>query len=91
LQIFRVLIDVPVIMPSTIDHVGIYAPKDQFESIIDWYKKALAPLNYKEIMRVPGAVGLGSETPDFWIAESDEQGRGIHFAFVAPGVCSYRP
>ncbi|GFF34678.1 hypothetical protein IFM61606_04743 [Aspergillus udagawae] len=71
-------------MPSTIDHVGIYAPKDQFESIIDWYKKALAPLNYKEIMRVPGAVGLGSETPDFWIAESDEQGRGIHFAFVAP-------
>ncbi|RHZ58345.1 hypothetical protein CDV55_102358 [Aspergillus turcosus] len=71
-------------MSSTIDHVGIYAPKDQFESIIDWYKKALAPLNYKEIMRFPGAVGLGSEHPDFWISETDEQYRGVHFAFVAP-------
>ncbi|KAF7164851.1 hypothetical protein CNMCM5623_009278 [Aspergillus felis] len=69
-----------------IDHVGIYAPKDQLESIVDWYKKALAPLNYKEIMRVPGAVGLGSEAPDFWIGETDEQtrGKGIHLAFVAP-------
>ncbi|KAF7113857.1 hypothetical protein CNMCM5793_004912 [Aspergillus hiratsukae] len=71
-------------MSSTIDHVGIYAPKDQFESIIDWYKKALAPLNYKEIMRFPGAVGLGSEHPDFWISETDEQCRGVHYAFVAP-------
>ncbi|GIJ85062.1 hypothetical protein Asppvi_003917 [Aspergillus pseudoviridinutans] len=71
-------------MPCTIDHVGISAPKDQFESIVDWYKKALAPLNYKEIMRVPGAVGLGSDTPDFWIGETDEQTRGVHFAFVAP-------
>ncbi|RHZ61813.1 uncharacterized protein CDV56_107655 [Aspergillus thermomutatus] len=77
-------------MPSTIDHVGIYAPKDQFESIIDWYKKALAPLNYKEIMRFPGAVGLGSETPDFWISETDEQYRGCHFAFIAPALGSAR-
>lgn len=72
-------------MSSTIDHVGIHAPKDQFESIIDWYKKALAPLNYREIMRFPGAVGLGSEHPDFWISEADEQCGGFHFAFIAHG------
>lgn len=70
-------------MSSTIDHVGIHAPKDQFESIIDWYKKALGPVNYREIMRFPGAVGLGSEHPDFWISETDEQCGGFHFAFIA--------
>ncbi|KAF4207352.1 hypothetical protein CNMCM8927_003095 [Aspergillus lentulus] len=70
-------------MSSTIDHVGIRAPKGQFESIIDWYKKALAPLNYREMMRFPGAVGLGSEHPDFWISETDEQCGGSHFAFIA--------
>ncbi|EDP50931.1 conserved hypothetical protein [Aspergillus fumigatus A1163] len=75
-------------MSSTIDHVGIHAPKDQFESIIDWYKKALAPLNYREIMRFPGAVGLGSEHPDFWISETDEQCGGFHFAFIAHGCYS---
>lgn len=78
-------------MSSTINDVGIDAPKDQFESIIDWYKKALAPLNYKEIMRFPRAVGLGSGHPDFGISETDEQCRGVHFAFVAPGVFSFVP
>lgn len=78
-------------MPSTIDHVGIRAPKDQFESIINWYKKALAPLNYREMMRFPGAVGLGSEHPDFWISETDEQCGGSHFAFIARGMFSLVP
>lgn len=78
-------------MQSTIDHLGISAPKDQFEDIVNWYRRALAPLKYKEIMRFPGAVGLGAETPDFWIASKDNCPRQeIHFGLVAPGVFTRR-
>lgn len=71
---------------SKIDHVGITAPTDQFESLIEWYKKALAPLNYKELMRFPGAVGLGDEVPDFWITETkSDAAQNVHFAFAATG------
>jgi 4-hydroxyphenylpyruvate dioxygenase-like putative hemolysin len=31
-------------MSGTIDHIAIRAPKDQFDRIVDWYKKALARL-----------------------------------------------
>ncbi|KAL4786893.1 Glyoxalase/Bleomycin resistance protein/Dihydroxybiphenyl dioxygenase [Aspergillus varians] len=69
---------------SRIDHVGINAPTDQFESLIEFYKKALAPLKYKEIMRFPGAVGLGDQVPDFWISEAKTDApQGLHFAFSA--------
>ena len=74
-------------MASKIDHLGISAPKDQFESIVEWYLKALAPLNYKELMRFPFAVGLGDQVPDFWIAGKDDCPRQeLHFAFTAPGM-----
>ncbi|KKK21436.1 hypothetical protein P175DRAFT_0496837 [Aspergillus ochraceoroseus IBT 24754] len=70
---------------SKIDHVSITAPKDQFEPVVEWYKKALAPLNYKEIMRFPGAVGLGDQVPDFWISQTDsETPQNLHFAFTSP-------
>ncbi|PLB48422.1 Glyoxalase/Bleomycin resistance protein/Dihydroxybiphenyl dioxygenase [Aspergillus steynii IBT 23096] len=69
---------------SKIDHVGISAPGDQFESLVEWYKKALAPLNYKELMRFPGAVGLGDEVPDFWIMQTEsDTPQNVHFAFAA--------
>ncbi|KAB8076108.1 Glyoxalase/Bleomycin resistance protein/Dihydroxybiphenyl dioxygenase [Aspergillus leporis] len=70
---------------SKIDHLGIYAPPDQFEKLIEWYLSALSPLNYREIMRIPGAVGLGDQVPDFWIAEKEGAGpQQVHFAFTAP-------
>ncbi|KAL4987479.1 Glyoxalase/Bleomycin resistance protein/Dihydroxybiphenyl dioxygenase [Aspergillus falconensis] len=69
---------------SKIDHVGITAPTEHFESLIEFYLKALAPLNYKEIMRVPGAVGPGDQAPDFWISETKSGSpQGLHFAFAA--------
>lgn len=76
---------------SKIDHVAITAPADQFESLINWYKKALAPLNYKELMRFPGAVGLGDEVPDFWITQTESDvPQNVHFAFTATGMSSIR-
>nr|ABA70588.1 hypothetical protein [Penicillium chrysogenum] len=72
-------------MSSNIDHLGITAPDGHFESLVEWYKKALSPLGYKEIMRFPGMVGLGSEIPDFWITQKETHiPSGFHFAFTAP-------
>jgi hypothetical protein len=72
---------------SNIDHMSILAPEEHFEPLIEWYKKALSPLGYKEIMRFPGAVGLGSEVPDFWITQKETQiPSGFHFAFSAPST-----
>jgi hypothetical protein len=71
---------------SKIDHLTIYSSKEKFEPLIEWYKKALSPLGYKEIMRFPEFIGLGAEVPDFWIAQKDTNiPSGIHFAFTAPG------
>ncbi|KAJ6133146.1 hypothetical protein N7471_008361 [Penicillium samsonianum] len=73
-------------MPSSnIDHITTPAPEKDFEPLVEWYKKALSPLAYKEIMRFPGMVGLGSEFPDFWIAQKETHiPSGFHFAFSAP-------
>jgi hypothetical protein len=74
-------------MSSNIDHLGITAPDGHFESLVEWYKKALSPLGYKEIMRFPGMVGLGSEIPDFWITQKETHiPSGFHFAFTAPSM-----
>jgi lactoylglutathione lyase len=77
----------PVTMASSkIDHLTIYSSKENFERLIEWYKKALSPLGYKEIMRFPEFVGLGAEVPDFWIAQKNTNiPSGIHFAFTSPG------
>ncbi|KAF7586289.1 hypothetical protein BBP40_009145 [Aspergillus hancockii] len=70
---------------SKLDHLGIYAPPDQFEALIEWYKNALSPLKYRELMRFPGAVGLGDQVPDFWISEKKVAApQQVHFAFTAP-------
>lgn len=75
-------------MPSkNIDHLTIPVPEEHFEPLVEWYKKALSPLGYKEIMRFPGVVGLGSEFPDFWIAQKEIHiPTGFHFAFSAPST-----
>ncbi|EAU38754.1 hypothetical protein ATEG_00108 [Aspergillus terreus NIH2624] len=70
---------------SNIDHLGIFVPADKFESTVEWYLAALAPLKYKKIMEFPGTVGLGSQIPDFWVAIKDGPApQNVHFAFSAP-------
>jgi hypothetical protein len=77
-------------MSSNIDHFAITAPEDHFEPLVEWYKKALSPLGYKEIMRFPNIVGLGSEVPDFWIAQKETHTpSGFHFAFTAPSTVTF--
>lgn len=72
---------------SNIDHLGIFVPADKFESTVEWYLAALAPLKYKKIMEFPGTVGLGSQIPDFWVAIKDGPApQNVHFAFSAPGA-----
>ncbi|KAL3478909.1 Glyoxalase/Bleomycin resistance protein/Dihydroxybiphenyl dioxygenase [Aspergillus californicus] len=69
---------------SKIDHIGINAPTEQFENLVEFYKNTLAPLQYKELMRFPGTVGLGHQVPDFWISETKvDTPQNLHFAFVS--------
>lgn len=75
--------------PSHIDHIGIPVPLDKFETIVEWYKQALKPLKYIEMMRVSGVVGMGvadDGAPDFWIMGKEScHMQGIHIAFSASG------
>ncbi|EAW15324.1 VOC family protein [Aspergillus clavatus NRRL 1] len=72
-------------MSSNIDHISISAPKEQFEAVVGWYKAALAPLKYRELERLPKAVGLGAEVPDLWVVQEDHPvHQGLHFALMAP-------
>jgi 4-hydroxyphenylpyruvate dioxygenase-like putative hemolysin len=36
--------------PSNIDHITIPAPEGYLKTLVEWYKTALSPLRYKEIM-----------------------------------------
>ncbi|OJJ31444.1 hypothetical protein ASPWEDRAFT_45369 [Aspergillus wentii DTO 134E9] len=70
---------------SCIDHLSIIASEEEFEDLIEWYKTVLSPLKYKEIMRFPGAVGMGKEVPDFWVTQKERTAPSqLHFAFTAP-------
>ncbi|OCK85122.1 hypothetical protein K432DRAFT_287471 [Lepidopterella palustris CBS 459.81] len=68
-----------------IDHISIYPTPEKFEDTVAWYLKALNPLKYTEILRFPGAVGLGTNgKPDFWvIAKENAAKQDNHFAFRA--------
>ena len=70
---------------SNIDHVEIYVPNAQFEHVINWYKAALMPLNYREVKRTATLVGLGIAEPNFWIRKREVKSPGMHVAFMAPG------
>ncbi|XTI95852.1 Glyoxalase/Bleomycin resistance protein/Dihydroxybiphenyl dioxygenase [Cenococcum geophilum] len=66
-------------------HFFIYTVPEKFEETAAWYLKALAPLNYVEIMRVPGKVAMGADSvPEFWVGTKEDVGKeGTHFAFKA--------
>jgi catechol 2,3-dioxygenase-like lactoylglutathione lyase family enzyme len=61
-----------------LDHVGLRTT--QFETLLGFYKAALAPLGYKVMMQYPGTAGLGRDFPDFWIG-AGEGASNIHLAF----------
>lgn len=76
---------------SNIAHISISAPKEQFDSVVGWYKAALAPFKYRELRRIPKAVGLGSEVPDLWVVQDDvPTQQRLHFALMAPGIVTWQ-
>ena len=71
-----------------IDHIGIKTP--QFEAMVSFYEKALAPLGHANFIRLPLALtqgvkvgGFGNERPQFWIEEGTVKPEPIHVAFTA--------
>lgn len=62
-----------------LDHLGLRTA--QFETMLAFYRQALAPMGYKVMMEYPGTAGLGREYPDFWIGADDKGSSNIHLAF----------
>lgn len=50
----------------TINHITLLIPRSQFSKVVDWYTKALAPLNY--------IVQLGPYGPDHWTGMGPRDG-----------------
>ena len=73
-----------------IDHLGINC-RDLAASTT-FYDGVLGVLGHRRLMDFGTAVGYGSETPDFWVAEweGEEQNREIHLAFTAPDAETVR-
>lgn len=67
------------------DHVGVNVQNLQASKI--FYEKALSALGIKTITEWAGeAVGLGINTPFFWMAQGGDghpYSTGVHIAFVA--------
>ncbi|OCL14706.1 hypothetical protein AOQ84DRAFT_330590 [Glonium stellatum] len=66
-------------------HFFIYTTPEKFEETAAWYLKALAPLNYVEIMRIPGKVAMDDNgSPELWVCTKEDVGKeSTHFAFKA--------
>ncbi|HEU4735059.1 MAG TPA: VOC family protein [Kofleriaceae bacterium] len=66
-----------------IDHIGILVT--DLDRSVAFYTRALAPLGYEVVMRLPQAAGLGvAGKPDFWIAVGKPTD-SIHVALRARG------
>jgi catechol 2,3-dioxygenase-like lactoylglutathione lyase family enzyme len=66
-----------------IDHIGVQVT--DLEQSVAFYTKALAPLGYTLIMRLPQFAGFGVDgKPDFWIEQGKPSDR-LHVAFRAAG------
>jgi len=63
-----------------IDHVGITTR--QFETMLDFYQAALAPLGYGKLAEYEGVAGLGREVADFWISRHEQGGGPVHLALA---------
>ncbi len=67
-----------------IDHIGIHV--SDLDRALAFYSAALAPLGYKQIMRVERFAGFGvPPKPDFWIEGGSPPNQPCHVAFQAKG------
>lgn len=65
-----------------LDHVVI-GVRD-LDVSVDFYERALAPLDFAVIMRRPGVVGIGARgMPGFWLRDGGGR-EATHVAFRAP-------
>lgn len=67
-------------------HIGIEV--SDYKKSVDFYKKALAPLNYRLIMEVAGFAGFGpindgGPIANFWLHEGELTSKKAHIAFRA--------
>ena len=67
-----------------IDHVSIQCTDLDASAI--FYDAVLAPLGGHRVMEVEGAIGYGTEFPDFWLGQqrTGDGFRESHLAFRAP-------
>ena len=69
-----------------IDHIGIEV--SDYQSAVNFYKKALAPLGYELLMEVQGFAGFGKKDgggpiANFWVHQDDTTTHKAHIAFTA--------
>ena len=66
-----------------LDHVGLNV--SDIERSKAFYAEALAPLGYSIFRDLETHIGfLGGKSPDFWISQRGEAGRGTHVCFRSP-------
>ena len=64
-----------------IDHISISV--SNFEASRDFYKDALAPLDYQIMMEGEDHCGFSvMQQPDFWIKKDETMSSGVHIAFT---------
>lgn len=53
------------------NHIGVNVPSGDFDKIVDFYLRALAPLGYSELARpVPRVVGMGPDgKAELWLTK----------------------
>ena len=74
-----------------LDHISLTLPPDKLDPCVDFYKQALAPIDYEEVMRFEHGgtvvgVGLGAKKiADFWLVgiKDSPLPPAQHFAFAA--------
>lgn len=82
-------------MAAVLDHVDL--PVRDLSESRDFYERALAPLGYRVLRELDGAIGMGASSPaerresgadpggDFWISQhaADRSLAPVHIAFRA--------
>ena len=69
-----------------IDHIGIEV--SDYQTAVDFYKRALAPLGYELLIEVQGFAGFGPKNTggpvaNFWIHQGNKPTHQIHISFTA--------
>ncbi|PSN61533.1 hypothetical protein BS50DRAFT_578508 [Corynespora cassiicola Philippines] len=72
----------------TINHIFVYVNARRMSTMLSFYKKALEPLGYTEMINAfeGNTVGLGSDYPYLWLQSvpDDHKPYPLHIAIDAP-------